>query len=307
MVVRRPTERAGRNDEPDLPPNLFVIGLLHDLKEGGYSRRAWGAFWRASWIRSVQIFQMSDELRASWLRFSVAGVILIAIATAGVTATFGIGEAIAFSLTSLLWWGVLMFDLAMHLGLMVNLESGDLQHTMGWPNRLTELRGFAAVWVVWGAHWASQGTYLPLVAVFGLAAFTDLVDGWLARRRHASTRWGRLYDPFMDGIFFSVAAISLAVIGILPQWLAALVTLRYAFPIAGGIAFQLVRRRTLKVRHKPWGRASSASIALTVFAAAAATFFQVLITTIRPILYVLVGITALGAFVTILLKGIEQV
>ena len=305
-MVRRPTEHAGRNDEPDLPPNLFVIGLLHDLKEGGYSRRAWGAFWRASWIRSVQIFQMSDELRGSWLRFSVAGVILIALATAGVTAYFGIGDAIGFGLTSLVWWGVLMFDLAMHLGLMVNLESGDLQHTLGWPNRLTELRGFAAVWVAWGAHWATQGSYIPLVAVFGLAAVTDLADGWLARRRHAATRWGRLYDPFMDGIFFSVAAISLAVIGILPQWLAALVTFRYAFPIVGGIAFLLIRRRTLRVRHTTWGRMSSAGIALTVFAAAAATAVGVPFSSIGPLFYAAVGITAFGALVTILMKGIEQ-
>jgi phosphatidylglycerophosphate synthase len=306
MVVRRPTETQGRNDEPDLPPNLFMIGLLHDLKEGGYSRRAWGAFWRASWIRSIQIFELSDALRASWLRFSVAGVVLIALATAGVTAYFGIGDAIAFSISSLLWWGVLMFDLAMHLGLMVNLESGELQQTLGWPNRLTELRGFAAVWVGWGAHWASQGSYIPMVAVFGLAAVTDLADGWLARRRHAATRWGRLYDPFMDGIFFSVAAISLAVIGILPQWLAALVTFRYAFPIVGGIAFLLIRRRTLRVRHTTWGRLSSAGIALTVFAAAAATAIGVPFSAIAPLFYAAVGITAFGALVTILLKGIEQ-
>jgi len=305
-MVRRPTETAGRNDEPDLPPNLFVIGLLHDLKEGGYSGRAWAAFWRASWIRSLQIFQMNDALRASWLRFSVAGVVLISLATAAVAGYFGVGDAITFALTSLLWWGVLMFDLAMHLGLMVNLESGELQQTLGWPNRLTELRGFAAVWVAWGAHWASQGSYIPLVAVFGLAAVTDLADGWLARHRHAATRWGRLYDPFMDGIFFSVAAISLAVIGILPQWLAALVTFRYAFPIVGGIAFLLVRRRTLRVRHTTWGRMSSAGIALTVFAAAGATALGVPFSSIAPFFYAVVGITALGAFVTILMKGIEQ-
>jgi len=305
-VVRRPTVTPGQHDEPDLPPNLFVIGLLHDLNEGGYSGRAWAAFWRASWIRSLQIFQLNDELRASWLRFTVSGIILIALATVGVFGYFGIGDAIAFGLTSLLWWGILMFDLAMHLGLMVNLESGELQQSLGWPNRLTELRGFAAVWVAWGAHWTSQGSYVPLVSVFGLAAITDLADGWLARRRHAATRWGRLYDPFMDGIFFSVAAISLAVIGVLPQWLAALVTFRYAFPIVGGIAFLLVRRRTLKVRHTTWGRMSSAGIALTVFAAAAATALGVPFSSIAPFFYAIVGITALGAFVTILMKGIEQ-
>ena len=306
-MVRRPNERSGRKDEPELPPNIFVIGLLHDLKEGGYSWRAWATFWRASWIRSMQIFGMSDELRGSWLRFTLAGVILNALAALGVFYAFGLTDAIWFGITSLLWWGVLMFDLALHLGLMVNLESGELQHSLGWPNRLTELRGFAAVWVAWGAHWATQGTYLPLVAVFGLAAVTDLADGWLARRRHASTRWGRLYDPFMDGLFFTVAAISLAVIGVLPQWLAALVTVRYAFPIVGGLTFLVVRRRTLRVRHTPWGRASSAGIALTVFAAAAAASVGLPFGTIAPVLYALVAITAAGAFITILMKGIEQV
>jgi cardiolipin synthase (CMP-forming) len=306
-MVRRPSVRSAAKDEPDLPPNIFVIGLLHDLKEGGYSWRAWATFWRASWIRSMQIFGMSDELRASWLRFTVAGVIGIVLAAFGVFYAFGFHDAIWFLVTSLVWWGVLMFDLALHLGLMVNLESGELQQSLGWPNRLTELRGFAAVWVAWGAHWATQGSYVPLVAVFGLAAVTDLADGWLARRRHASTRWGRLYDPFMDGLFFSVAAISLAVIGVLPQWLAALVTVRYAFPIVGGIAFLIVRRRTLRVRHTTWGRASSAGIALTVFAAAAATAFNLPFSTIEPVLYAIVAITAVGAFVTVLMKGIEQV
>src|SRR4029077_20959051 len=170
----------------------------------------------------------------SWLRFTVAGVFGIGLAGLAVFRAFGLTDAIWFLATSLRGWAVLMFDLALHLGLMVNLESGELQRSLGWPNRLTELRGLAAVWVAWGAHWASGGVYLPLVLVFGLAAVTDLLDGWLARRGHASTRRGRLSQPIVDGVFFSVASISLAVIGILPQWLAALVTLRYAFPIAGG-------------------------------------------------------------------------
>lgn len=306
-MVGRPTEGTGQNDEPELPPNIFFIGLLHDLRNGGYSRHAWAAFWRASWIRSIQILEMSEELRASWLWFTVAGVVAILLATGGVLAYFGIGDALPFLLTSLLWWAVLMFDLSMHLGLMVNLESGELLGTLGWPNRLTEIRGFAAIWVAWAAHWASGGTYIPLVAVFALAAFTDLADGWLARRRHVSTRWGRLYDPVIDGIFFSVAAIALAVINVVPDWLAALVTFRYAFPIVGGLAYLVIKRRNLRVRHTPWGRASSFAIALTVFAAAAASFLHLPFNRIGIVFYVLVGITALGALITILMKGIEQV
>lgn len=304
-MVRDPTRTTARNEEPELPPNIFVIGLLHDLKAGNYSRRAWGAFIRASWVRSLQIIQENGELRSSWLRFAVAGITGIVIATVAVL-RFAPQDALLFLVTSLLWWGVLMSDVGLHLGLMVNLESGELQRTLGWPNRLTELRGFSSIWVAWGAHWASGGVYVPLVAVFGVAAATDLVDGWLARRRHAATRWGRLYDPFIDGIFFSVSAISLAAIGVVPQWLAALITFRYAFPIVGGMAFLFVRRRTLRVRHTMWGRLSSGGIAVTVFAAAGMTWLGLPFSTVAPGLYVAVCIAMLGAFITILLKGIEQ-
>ena len=304
-MVRDHSRTTAHNEEPELPPNIFVIGLLHDLKAGNYSGRAWAAFWRASWVRSLQIIQENQELRSSWLRFAVAGMTGIVLAAVGVL-RFAPADALLFLVTSLLWWGVLMTDLGLHLGLMVNLESGDLQRTVGWPNKLTELRGFSSVWVAWGAHWASGGVYIPLVAVFGVAAATDLVDGWLARRRHASTRWGRLYDPFMDGIFFSVSAISLAVIGVIPEWLAALISFRYAFPIVGGIAFLFVRRRTLRVRHTMWGRLSSGAIAVTVFAAAGMTWLGLPFSSIAPGLYVAVCIAMLGAFITILMKGIEQ-
>lgn len=305
-MVRHPSQKAAPAEEPELPPNIFVIGLLSDLKKGAYSWRAWGAFWGASWVRSLQIMEENSDLRASWVRFAVAGATGILLGSVAVYSAVHALESLWFLISCLLWWAVLMTDIGLHLGLMVNLETGEMQRSLGWPNRLTALRGFSAVLVAWGAHWASQGSYVALVAVFSAAAVTDLLDGWLARRGHASTRWGRLYDPFMDGIFFSVAAISLAVIGVLPEWLGALVTFRYAFPIVGGTAFLFVRRRTLRVRHTTWGRLSSAGIAITVFIAAASAFLHLPFNLIAPGLYAAVCISALGALITILMKGIEQ-
>src|SRR5438477_3740182 len=131
FMVRRPSEPSNGKDEPDLPPNIFVIGLLHDLQRGGYGWRAWGAFWRASWIRSMQIFALNDELRASWLRFTVAGVIGIVLAGLAVFRGFGSTDAIWFLVPSLLGWGVLMFDLALPLGRRVNRESGGPPASLG--------------------------------------------------------------------------------------------------------------------------------------------------------------------------------
>jgi len=41
--------------------------------------------------------------------------------------------------------------------------------------------------------------------VVGLAAITDFLDGWLARRANWSTRWGALIDPMADRVFALVA------------------------------------------------------------------------------------------------------
>lgn len=51
---------------------------------------------------------------------------------------------------------------------------------------------------------AMQGTG-ERVALVGAASLTDVLDGWLARRRNAVTRWGALIDPIADRIFVLAA------------------------------------------------------------------------------------------------------
>jgi phosphatidylglycerophosphate synthase len=48
------------------------------------------------------------------------------------------------------------------------------------------------------------GTRLGLL---GLAGLTDVLDGFLARRVNAATRWGALVDPITDR-FFALAAVA---------------------------------------------------------------------------------------------------
>jgi cardiolipin synthase len=46
------------------------------------------------------------------------------------------------------------------------------------------------------------------VALICVAAATDFLDGWLARRANATTRWGALADPIADRIFVVVAIVT---------------------------------------------------------------------------------------------------
>ncbi len=47
----------------------------------------------------------------------------------------------------------------------------------------------------------ASGATEARVGLIGVAAVTDFLDGWLARRVHATSRWGALLDPIADRVF----------------------------------------------------------------------------------------------------------
>jgi CDP-diacylglycerol--glycerol-3-phosphate 3-phosphatidyltransferase len=84
------------------------------------------------------------------------------------------------------------------------------------PNALTIAR-FALIplfvaLMVQAGHQASW----PAGVVFGIAGITDQVDGFLARRWHVESRFGRLADPLADRLMIDAAVICLAVYDRLP-------------------------------------------------------------------------------------------
>lgn len=53
--------------------------------------------------------------------------------------------------------------------------------------------------------------------IFAVAASTDWVDGFLARRWHATTRWGAILDPIADKILVTGAILGVLASGSLPE------------------------------------------------------------------------------------------
>ena len=53
------------------------------------------------------------------------------------------------------------------------------------------------------------------MGIIGAAAATDFLDGWLARRVHATSRWGALLDPIADRVFVLTVVGTLLVGGLL--------------------------------------------------------------------------------------------
>ena len=55
--------------------------------------------------------------------------------------------------------------------------------------------------LVLAAGFVVSGGAEQRVGLIGVAALTDFLDGWLARRVHATSRWGALLDPIADRVF----------------------------------------------------------------------------------------------------------
>jgi CDP-diacylglycerol--glycerol-3-phosphate 3-phosphatidyltransferase len=95
---------------------------------------------------------------------------------------------------------------------------------MNLPNTLTLARIFlvpiVVVVLLWGA------------SLFLVAALTDMLDGYLARRRKQVTTLGRLLDPIADKLLISAALVSLVQLGIAPAWMVVIIIGR-EFAVSG--------------------------------------------------------------------------
>ena len=112
---------------------------------------------------------------------------------------------------------------------------------MNLPNTLTILRIFfvpllVAALVQEGVSFEAAGLKITnewlALAIFLIAAATDLLDGYLARRWKQVTTIGTLLDPIADKLLVSAALISLVQVRTLPGWMAILIIAR-EFAVSG--------------------------------------------------------------------------
>ena len=77
------------------------------------------------------------------------------------------------------------------------------------PNILTLLRVAAIPLLVIVAGFPHPLGTLVAAAIFGLAAITDWIDGWLARRSGQMTAFGAFLDPVADKLIVATALVLL--------------------------------------------------------------------------------------------------
>ncbi|GFE84533.1 phosphatidylglycerophosphate synthase [Steroidobacter agaridevorans] len=102
------------------------------------------------------------------------------------------------------------------------------------PNALCILRMLLVVPIAWLLN---AGEYKLTLWVFAFAGFTDGLDGFLAKRCGWMSELGKVLDPLADKILLVSVFIILAVLDIVPAWLAATAVLRDVTITAGAISY----------------------------------------------------------------------
>ncbi len=126
------------------------------------------------------------------------------------------------------------------------------------PNFLSVVRVFIGF-----AFFFTFPSFLSKV-LFYIALFTDLIDGYIARKFNFQSRAGEVLDPLADKTFFGLVLIKLYMAGILEQWFFYLVSIQYSVYV---VIVALYLKKHFDFKANICGKITGTMIALVSFLA----------------------------------------
>ncbi len=129
---------------------------------------------------------------------------------------------------------------------------------MNTPNKLTVGRmilvPFMAVFMLTG--WGAGANRYICFLIFAGASATDWLDGYLARKHHLVTNFGKFMDPLADKLLVCTALICMIELGRLPAWVVIVIIAR-EFIISG---FRLIAAENgVVIAANYWGKFKTVS------------------------------------------------
>lgn len=104
------------------------------------------------------------------------------------------------------------------------------------PNLISLLRILLVVPVV---QYLLDGRYEMALLLFGVAAVSDGVDGFLAKHFNWTSRLGKFLDPLADKLLLVAVFVTASWGGLVPWWVAALAIARDVVIAGGAVIFRL--------------------------------------------------------------------
>lgn len=103
------------------------------------------------------------------------------------------------------------------------------------PNALCILRMLLVVPIAWALV---QGDARLALFLFAVAAFTDGLDGFLAKRCGWESALGKILDPLADKLLLVTVFLTLGILGLVPLWLALVAVARDLVITAGALTYK---------------------------------------------------------------------
>jgi CDP-diacylglycerol--glycerol-3-phosphate 3-phosphatidyltransferase len=126
--------------------------------------------------------------------------------------------------------------------------------TTPWLKERVEASSFE--WIADISAWLSAWREVVAVGIFLLAAATDWLDGYLARRRGEVTTMGKLLDPIADKLLTVSAFIALVELQLAPAWMIVVIVGR-EFAVSG--MRSIAAARGVVIQASRWGKFKTAA------------------------------------------------
>lgn len=104
------------------------------------------------------------------------------------------------------------------------------------PNLICVIR-IALAWPIVAA--LRSGNYDAAMLVFAIAAVSDGLDGYLAKRFRWTSELGKLLDPAADKLLLASVFVCATWLGLVPRWLTAAAVARDVLIALGALAFRM--------------------------------------------------------------------
>lgn len=153
------------------------------------------------------------------------------------------------------------------------------------PNILTITRFFFIPFII---KYALEDNYIAVMIVLTLSSITDVLDGFIARKFNFITDFGRLIDPLADKCTQVSLLISLCIRGIIPLWIAIIVTVKEILSITGAT---IIYKKKLVTSSKWFGKLATVLFYVAIISSMIIRQFKLNYTFDIYIYYIAVGVT----------------
>ncbi|MBU5677053.1 CDP-diacylglycerol--glycerol-3-phosphate 3-phosphatidyltransferase [Alkaliphilus sp. MSJ-5] len=170
---------------------------------------------------------------------------------------------------------------------------------MNLPNILTTVR-FVLIPLFVGVFFSPlEKSLLYSVIIFILAGITDVLDGYIARKYDAISKWGQAMDPLADKLMQLTVLICFTSKQFIPIWVISIYGIKEISMILGGIVLY-TKKDKLVVPANSYGKIATIVFYIAILAIAFDFIYG-------KALIIIAALLTLYAFVRYALLGIQEI